>query len=81
MRARAYHAQSRADAGTALGPERLYVVPADAKRVEVLYGTFADRGEASTALAALPASLTQFRPFIRSLDGVREDARRATARP
>jgi septal ring-binding cell division protein DamX len=56
-------------------------VPADSKRVEVLYGTFADRGEAGAALAALPASITQFRPFVRSLDGIRDDARRATARP
>jgi type II secretory pathway predicted ATPase ExeA len=80
-RERAYLASYVADAGKAVGSERLYVVPADSKRVEVLYGTFADRNEAGAALAALPASLTQFRPFIRSLDGVRDDARRAAVHP
>jgi septal ring-binding cell division protein DamX len=43
----------------------------------VLFGTFPERAEASTALAALPESLRIFRPYVRSVDGVREDARRS----
>ena len=60
--------------------ERLYVVPAgspETPRVGVLFGNFEERGEASLALAALPESLRQFRPYVRPLDAVREDARRA----
>jgi len=79
-REHSYLASYLADAGKALGTERLYVVPttgADGRRVGVLYGTFPDRDEAAKALGALPAPLTQFRPFVRSLDGVRDDARRA----
>ena len=78
---RGYLAGYLADAGKALGADRLYVVPtpgADGTRVGVLYGTFHDRDEAAKALAALPAGLTQFKPFVRSLDGVRDEARRAT---
>jgi len=80
-RERAYLGAYLADAGKALGTERLYVVPTDAKRVEVLYGTFPDRDQAGAALAALPSGLTQFRPFVRSLEGVRDDAHRATDHP
>jgi MSHA biogenesis protein MshM len=69
-----------ADAGRSVEPGKLYLVPAagaDAPRVGVLFGSYADRGQASEALAALPAGLRQFRPYVRSLDAVREDARRA----
>jgi len=72
-----------ADAGRAVEPGKLYLVPAggtDAPRVGVLFGSYADRGQASEALAALPASLRQFRPYVRSLDAVREDARRTPGR-
>ena len=75
-----YLASYLGDATKALGADRLYVVPtpgAEGKRVGVLYGTFHDRDEATKALAALPPGLTQFRPFVRSLDGVRDEARRA----
>ncbi|HSN22025.1 MAG TPA: AAA family ATPase [Usitatibacter sp.] len=78
---RTYLASYLAEAGKALGTERLYVVPtasSEGRRVGVLYGTFRDRDEAGTALATLPADLRQFRPFVRSLEGVRDDARRAT---
>jgi septal ring-binding cell division protein DamX len=78
---RAYLASYLAEAGKAIGAERLYVVPtpgADGQRVGVLFGPFQDRDAAGNALAALPASLRQFRPFVRSLEGVRDDARRAT---
>ena len=72
-----------ADAGRAVEPGELYLVPAggtDTPRVGVLFGSYADRGQASEALATLPASLRQFRPYVRSLDAVREDARRAPGR-
>jgi septal ring-binding cell division protein DamX len=78
---RAYLASYLDEAGKALGGERLYVVPmpgAEGRRVGLLYGTFPDRGAAGEALAAIPANLRQFRPFVRSLSGVRDDARRAT---
>jgi len=68
-----------ADAGRAVEPGKLYLVPAggaDAPRVGVLFGSYADRGQASEALATLPPALRQFRPYVRSLDAVREDARR-----
>jgi septal ring-binding cell division protein DamX len=61
-------------------PDHLYLVPTgspEVPRVGVLLGAFEERGDASTALAALPENLKQFRPYVRSLDGVREDALRA----
>lgn len=70
-------------AARALDPDKLYLVPAgtpDTPRVGVLFGGFRDRGEANTALAALPAELRLFRPYVRSLDIVREDARHARLR-
>jgi len=72
-----------AQAARALDAEKLFLVPAgnpETPRVGVLYGGFHDRGEANTALAALPADLRLFRPYVRSLDSVREDARRAQLR-
>jgi len=70
-------------AARVLEPDRLYVVPAgnpETPRVGVLFGTWSDRGQANNALAALPAQVRLFRPYVRSLDNVREDARRAEAR-
>ena len=71
------------EAGRLLRPERLYVVPAgspETPRLGVLFGTFEERGEANIALASLPENLRQFRPYVRPLEGVREDARRAEKR-
>ena len=79
-RERGYLENYLAEAGRALGPERLFVVPAgspEMPRLGVLFGTFDERGEAALALASLPESLKQFRPYVRPLEGVREDARRA----
>jgi MSHA biogenesis protein MshM len=67
-----------AEAGKALHPERLYVVPAsgsESPRLGVLFGTFPDRVQAGAALDALPTNLRQFRPYVRSIASVREDAR------
>lgn len=68
------------EASRALRPERLFVVPAgspEMPRLGVIFGTFEERGDATLALAALPEPLKQFRPYVRPLEGVREDARRA----
>jgi septal ring-binding cell division protein DamX len=70
-------------AARVLEPDKLYVVPAgnpESPRVGVLFGAWNDRGQATNALAALPAQVRLFRPYVRSLDNVREDARRAEAR-
>jgi type II secretory pathway predicted ATPase ExeA len=77
-----YLASYLTDAGRVLGADRLYLVPVagDAPRVGVLYAGFQDRDEAGAALGALPENLRQFRPFVRSIDGVREEARRAASR-
>jgi hypothetical protein len=82
-RDREYLESYLAQAARALDPDKLYLVPAgnpETPRVGVLYGGFRDRGEANTALNALPADLRLFRPYVRSLDTVREDARRAQLR-
>ena len=79
-RERTYIENYIAEAGRAIPYERLFVVPAgspEAPRLGVLFGTFDERGEASAALASLPESLKQFRPYVRPLEAVREDARRA----
>jgi len=72
-----------AEAGRAVAPSQLYVVPAggvDAPRLGVLFGAFADRGQASEALATLPPGLRQFRPYVRSVEAIREDAQRTALR-
>ena len=82
-RSRDYLAAYLAEAGKPLGSDRLYVIPipgVEAPRVAVLYGSFRDRDEAAAALGALPDGLRQFRPFVRSIDGVREESRRLAAR-
>jgi septal ring-binding cell division protein DamX len=79
-RERGYLENYLMEAGRALRPEQLYLVPAgnpETPRLGVLFGAFDERGDASTALASLPESLRQFRPYVRPLDAVREDARRA----
>jgi type II secretory pathway predicted ATPase ExeA/septal ring-binding cell division protein DamX len=72
-----------AQAARALDADKLYLVPAgnpETPRIGVLYGGFRERPEANAALAALPADLRLFRPYVRPLDSVREDARRAQLR-
>ncbi len=68
-----------ADASRALRPERLFMVPAggETPRLALVFGTFGERAEAGAALAALPENLKQFKPYVRPLEGIREDARRA----
>jgi type II secretory pathway predicted ATPase ExeA/septal ring-binding cell division protein DamX len=82
-RDRGYLESYLAEAGRLLERERLYVVPAgpaEAPRLGVLVGGFRERADALAALGALPEGLKQFRPYVRSLEAVREDARRAQPR-
>jgi DamX protein len=72
-----------AQAARAVDPDKLFLVPAgnpETPRVGVLFGGYRERTEANAALSALPADLRLFRPYVRSLDTVREDARRAQLR-
>jgi septal ring-binding cell division protein DamX len=46
----------------------------------VLFGSFDERSEAIAALDALPAPLRQFKPYVRPLEAVRDEARRAERR-
>ena len=69
-----------AEAGRAVPYERLFVAASgspEAPRLGVLLGPFDSRADAGTALDRLPEPLRQFRPFVRTMDAVREDARRA----
>ncbi len=82
-REKAYLENYLAEAGRALKPETLYLFPAgtrDSPRIGVLYGTFNERAEALAALDAMPATLKQFRPYVRPLDGLRDDSRRTEKR-
>jgi type II secretory pathway predicted ATPase ExeA/septal ring-binding cell division protein DamX len=69
-----------ADAARTLNPEQFYLVPTgtpDLPRLGLLLGTYHERGDAVAALDALPEPLRQFRPYVRTLDAVRDEARRA----
>jgi type II secretory pathway predicted ATPase ExeA len=79
-RSRSYLEHYLAEASRTFDPARFYLVPAgnaDVPRLGVLLGTYRERGEAVAALDALPEPLRQFRPYVRTLDAVRDDARRA----
>ncbi|APV52366.1 hypothetical protein BWI17_08560 [Betaproteobacteria bacterium GR16-43] len=82
-REKAYLEGYLTEAGRTLKPESLYLFPAgtrEAPRIGVLYGAFPERGDALAALDALPAPLKQFKPYVRPLDGLREDVRRTDRR-
>ncbi len=72
-----------AQAGRVVEPGKLVLVTtgsAESPRLGVLFGSFAERGRAIDALGTLPAALRQFKPYVRSIDAVREEARRAEPR-
>ena len=72
-----------AEAARAVEAGQLTLVPAgnaESPRLGVLFGSYSERGQALAALDTLPTSLRQFRPYVRSIDAVREDARRAEIR-
>src|SRR5216683_2760786 len=79
-RERGYLETYLAEAGHIVDPARLFVVPAgnpELPRVAVLYGAFGERAEAMTALEGLPPGLRQFRPYVRPVEAIRDDARLA----
>jgi MSHA biogenesis protein MshM len=79
-RERGYIENYLSEAGRTVQPAHLYLVPAgspEIPRVGVILGTFDERNDAIVALDSLPDNLKQFRPYVRTLDGVREDALRA----
>ena len=83
-REKAYLEQYLGEAARTLPREQLYLVPSgspETPRVGLLYGGFRERGEANAALGALPPELRQFRPYVRTLDALRDEARRAEGRP
>jgi len=68
-----------AEATRTLPADALFLYPSgsgESPKLGVIYGVFASRREATEALEALPASLRQFRPYVRSVDAVRSDVRR-----
>jgi septal ring-binding cell division protein DamX len=46
----------------------------------VVYGPFAGKAEATAALAALPDGFRQFGPYVRPLEAIRDESRRAERR-
>jgi septal ring-binding cell division protein DamX len=63
-----------------LSKEDLFLYPsgnAESPKVGVLYGSFRTRREATEALNALPSSLRQFRPYVRTVEAVKSDVRRS----
>ena len=61
-----------------LNPDRIMVYPTgtgESPRISVLYGNFVERAEASEEMTRLPAKLTKFRPYVRSIGGIRDDLR------
>jgi len=79
-REREYLGTYLAEAGRLVDPQKLYLVSSGTShspRVGVLFGTFDGRAPAAEALAALPTPLRQFKPYVRSVDSLREEARRA----
>jgi type II secretory pathway predicted ATPase ExeA len=79
-RERAYLESYLAEAARNLEAEKLYLVPqgtSEAPRLGLIFGTFGERDEALAALELLPTHLRQFRPYVRTLEALREDQRRA----
>jgi septal ring-binding cell division protein DamX len=78
-RERTYLGTYLAEASQALTPAKVFLAQAgtlEAPRFGVLYGPFRARSEALDALNALPTSLRQFGPYVRSLEALRDEARR-----
>jgi type II secretory pathway predicted ATPase ExeA len=79
-RERAFLESYLAEAARSVEAERLYLVPQgspESPRLGLLLGGYRDRGEALAAIDRLPESLRQYRPYVRTLDAVREEVRRA----
>jgi type II secretory pathway predicted ATPase ExeA len=82
-RERSYLATYLADAERALPADKVFLAGTgnpEAPRIGVLYGPFDGKAEANDALTALPAALRQFGPYVRAIDAVRDESRRAERR-
>ncbi|MGZ5034173.1 MAG: ExeA family protein [Usitatibacter sp.] len=82
-RSRGYLESYLTEAGRAVDRDKLFVVPAgspEAPRFGVLFGAFKERGDAVAALDSLPVPLHQFKPYVRSLEAVRDEVRRSERR-
>jgi type II secretory pathway predicted ATPase ExeA/septal ring-binding cell division protein DamX len=69
-----------AEAGRLVDPQKLYLVASgtpQTPRVGLVFGAYEARGQAAEALGSLPTALRQFKPYVRSVDALREEARRA----
>jgi septal ring-binding cell division protein DamX len=81
-REREYLEAYLAEAGRLVDAQKLFVVASgtpQSPRVGVLFGAFDTRAHAAEALGGLPVALRQFKPYVRSVDTLREEARRAQA--
>ena len=81
-RERGYLESYLAEAGRTVQGGDLMLYPsgsADSPKVGVIWGAFATRREAVQALEGLPASLRQFKPYVRPVEAVRSDVRRGPA--
>ena len=81
-RSREYLETYLAEAGRQVDPAKLFLVASgspQSPRLGVLFGSFEARAQANEALAGLPTDLRQFKPYVRSIEAVREEARRAQA--
>lgn len=61
-----------------LNPDRIMVYAsgtADNPKVSVVYGNFRERSDASAEMGQLSKRLAQFRPYVRSVNAVRDDFR------
>ena len=79
-REREYLGTYLAEAGRLVDPQKLYLVAsgsAQSPRVGVLFGAFEGRAQATDALGTLPPALRQFKPYVRSIETLRDEARRA----
>jgi MSHA biogenesis protein MshM len=61
-----------------LNADRIMVAPAGSAanpRVSVLFGPFANRGEAAEAMAKFSSAVTPYSPYVRSIKSIRDDLR------
>jgi MSHA biogenesis protein MshM len=64
-----------------LNADRIMVAPAGSAtnpRVSVLFGPFANRGEAAEAMAKFSSTVTPYSPYVRSIKSIRDDLRPVT---
>ena len=62
-----------------LNPDRIMLYlsgSTENPKVSVLYGNYTDRAEATSEMSALSPKVTQFRPYARSFQAIRDDLRK-----